>query len=167
MHHRNRYQPNLHANHFSLDGFRQYGHIYLECCKFRHQCSTKYIHGHNFCQPYHNKGNTICMDCNVPKFGIDQVASSETWLFYNAGSQTTYAPFPAQLVNPTSGSTVQMDIANEVLLEWSGADVDNDIESFEVFSLKPTRRLPLWELQIHLLWRYRLVSHLEPSIIGK
>ncbi len=63
----------------------------------------------------------------------DQVASSETWLFYNAGSQTTYAPFPAQLVNPTSGSTVQMDIANEVLLEWSGADVDNDIESFEVF----------------------------------
>lgn len=35
------------------------------------------------------------------------------------------------------------------------------------FSLKPTRRLPLWELQIHLLWRYRLVSHLEPSIIGK
>lgn len=63
----------------------------------------------------------------------DQVASSETWLFYNAGSQTTYAPFPAQLVNPTSGSTVQMDIANEVLLEWSGADVDNDIEFFEVF----------------------------------
>nr|WP_297786779.1 hypothetical protein [uncultured Allomuricauda sp.] len=63
----------------------------------------------------------------------DQVASSETWLFYNAGSETTYAPFPAQLVKPVSGSTIQMDIANEVLLEWSGADVDNDIDSFEVF----------------------------------
>ncbi|MDF0707774.1 hypothetical protein [Flagellimonas okinawensis] len=63
----------------------------------------------------------------------DQVASSETWLFYNAGSQTTYAPFPAQLVHPSSGSTVQMDIANEVDLQWSGADVDNDIESYEVF----------------------------------
>jgi len=62
----------------------------------------------------------------------DQVASSPTWLFYNAGSQTTYAPFPAQLTHPLSGATVQMDIANEVLLEWSGADVDNDIESFEV-----------------------------------
>lgn len=63
----------------------------------------------------------------------DQVATSETWLFYNAGSETTYAPFPAQIVNPTSGSTVQKDIANEVYLEWSGADVDNDIDSFEVF----------------------------------
>jgi hypothetical protein len=61
------------------------------------------------------------------------VATSETWLFYNAGSETTYAPFPAQIVNPTSGSTVQKDIANEVYLEWSGADVDNDIDSFEVF----------------------------------
>ncbi|WP_421823792.1 hypothetical protein [Flagellimonas oceanensis] len=63
----------------------------------------------------------------------DQVASSQTWLFYNAGSQTTYAPFPAQLVSPLSGSTVQRDIANEVLLEWSGGDVDNDIDTFEVF----------------------------------
>lgn len=63
----------------------------------------------------------------------DQVASSPTWLFYNAGSQTTYAPFPAQLVSPLSGSTVQRDIANEVLLEWSGGDVDNDIDTFEIF----------------------------------
>jgi hypothetical protein len=54
-------------------------------------------------------------------------------LFYNAGSETTYAPFPAQLVNPISGATVQKDLANEVLLEWQGADVDNDIASFEVF----------------------------------
>lgn len=63
----------------------------------------------------------------------DKVATSETWLFYNAGSQTTYVPFPAQLVSPVSGSTVKKDIANEVLLEWSGADVDNDIETFEVY----------------------------------
>ncbi|MBO6531780.1 MAG: hypothetical protein JJ885_00060 [Muricauda sp.] len=63
----------------------------------------------------------------------DQVASSETWLFYNAGSQTTYVPFPAQLESPRSGATVQKDIANEVTLEWAGADVDNDIDFFEVF----------------------------------
>lgn len=63
----------------------------------------------------------------------DQVAVSETWLFYNAGSETTYPPFPAQLVSPVSGSTVQKDLANEVVLEWQGADVDNDITSFEVF----------------------------------
>jgi hypothetical protein len=61
------------------------------------------------------------------------VVSSETWLFYNAGSQTTYAPFPAQAVSPISGSTVLKDIANEVTLEWSGADVEGDIVSFEVF----------------------------------
>lgn len=63
----------------------------------------------------------------------DKVATSETWLFYNAGSQTTYAPFPAQLVSPLSGSTVQKDIANEVLLQWLGADVEGDIDSFQVF----------------------------------
>lgn len=63
----------------------------------------------------------------------DQVATSETWLFYNSGSQTTYAPFPAQLVLPISGSTVQKSIANEVVLAWSGADVDGDIDNFEVF----------------------------------
>ncbi|NAY92632.1 hypothetical protein GTQ34_11950 [Muricauda sp. JGD-17] len=63
----------------------------------------------------------------------EQVASSETWLFYNAGTQTSYAPFPAQLVSPISGSTVQKDIANEVLLRWSGADVDNDIDAFQIF----------------------------------
>ncbi|MDC6366127.1 MULTISPECIES: hypothetical protein [Flavobacteriaceae] len=63
----------------------------------------------------------------------DQVATSDTWLFYNAGAQTSYAPFPAQLVSPVSGSTVQRDIANEVALVWSGSDVENDIASFEIF----------------------------------
>ncbi|HKL90249.1 MAG TPA: hypothetical protein VJ880_03610 [Allomuricauda sp.] len=79
------------------------------------------------------KGTPYAWSVTSRNSNSDQVASSPTWLFYNAGSQTTYAPFPAQLVNPLSGATVQMDIANEVLLEWSGADVDNDIESFEVF----------------------------------
>lgn len=63
----------------------------------------------------------------------DQVATSETWLFYNAGSQTTYAPFPAQLIGPVSGSTVQRNMDNEVTLVWQGADVENDISEFEVF----------------------------------
>jgi len=79
------------------------------------------------------KGTPYAWSVTSRNSNSDQVASSPTWLFYNAGSQTTYAPFPAQLVNPLSGATVQMDIANEVLLEWSGTDVDNDIESFEVF----------------------------------
>ena len=79
------------------------------------------------------KGTPFAWSVTSRNSKSDQVATSETWLFYNAGAQTTYAPFPAQLVSPASGSTVQKDIANEVLLEWSGADVDNDIDTFEVF----------------------------------
>ena len=79
------------------------------------------------------KGTPYSWSVTSQNASSDQVATSETWLFYNAGSQTTYAPFPAQLVHPLSGSTVIKDVANEVLLEWTGADVDNDIEAFEVF----------------------------------
>jgi hypothetical protein len=58
---------------------------------------------------------------------------SQTWLFYNAGSETTYAPFPAQIISPSSGATVARDASGEVQLKWTGADVDNDISGFEVF----------------------------------
>lgn len=79
------------------------------------------------------KGTPFAWSVSSTNNQSDQVVSSETWLFYNAGSQTTYAPFPAQAVSPISGSTVLKDIANEVTLEWSGADVEGDIVSFEVF----------------------------------
>ncbi|MEA1786504.1 hypothetical protein U1E44_10410 [Arenibacter sp. GZD96] len=59
--------------------------------------------------------------------------SSETWLFYNAGFQTNYPPFPAAALAPTSGATVAKDINNEVLLNWEGADVENDITEYEVY----------------------------------
>ncbi|UOY08394.1 hypothetical protein L0P88_07510 [Muricauda sp. SCSIO 64092] len=62
----------------------------------------------------------------------DETATSESWLFYNAGSQTTYAPFPAQIRSPEAGSTVQAT-ANGVVLSWTGADVEGDIETFEVY----------------------------------
>ncbi|MFD2100592.1 hypothetical protein [Flagellimonas iocasae] len=79
------------------------------------------------------KGTPFAWSVTSISSDSDQTAVSETWLFYNAGAETSYAPFPAQLVNPISGSTVQRDIANEVLLEWQGADADNDLASFEVF----------------------------------
>ncbi|MCK0160897.1 hypothetical protein [Allomuricauda sp. F6463D] len=79
------------------------------------------------------KGTPYSWSVTSQNASSDQVVASETWLFYNAGVQTTYAPFPAQLIAPVSGSTVQKNIANEVLLEWSGADVDDDIDSFEIF----------------------------------
>ncbi|NJB71799.1 hypothetical protein GGR42_002261 [Saonia flava] len=64
---------------------------------------------------------------------VNETASSETWQFYNAGSQTTYAPFPAQIIFPESGASVLRDINNEIELSWSGADIEDDIEVFEVY----------------------------------
>ncbi|GMN10424.1 hypothetical protein MTsPCn9_31100 [Croceitalea sp. MTPC9] len=63
----------------------------------------------------------------------DVTATSENWLFYNAGPQINYAPFPAQIITPVSGSTVQANEANQIVLRWMGADVEDDITSFEVY----------------------------------
>lgn len=59
--------------------------------------------------------------------------SSAIWLFYNAGSETTYPPFPAEIIAPTIGSSVIKDINNEITLQWAGSDVNNDIEGFEIY----------------------------------
>ncbi len=63
----------------------------------------------------------------------EETATSETWQFYNAGSLKTYAPFPARIVSPRSGSGKTADTNSQVLLEWDGADVDNDIAGYEVY----------------------------------
>lgn len=60
-------------------------------------------------------------------------ATSDSWFFYNPGSQTAYAPFPAEIISPKSGSTVIKDINNEVTLVWNGADLDGDIEGYEIY----------------------------------
>ncbi len=62
-----------------------------------------------------------------------EVAVSEEWFFYNAGTRTTYPPFPAQLLEPESGASVVRDINNEITLRWTGADADNDIQSYQVY----------------------------------
>lgn len=64
---------------------------------------------------------------------VVQTASSATWNFYNAGFETTYAPFPAEIIAPKIGASLFRDINNEVELSWSGTDLDGDIESFEVY----------------------------------
>ncbi len=64
---------------------------------------------------------------------VQEEASSQTWLFYNAGSETTYPPFPAQILFPSSGATVSRDGNGEIQLDWTAADADNDISGYEVF----------------------------------
>lgn len=63
---------------------------------------------------------------------VENTVSSETWSFYNAGSRTTFAPFPAEILAPNMSERVFMDINNEVTLSWSASDLDNDIENIEV-----------------------------------
>lgn len=59
--------------------------------------------------------------------------SSPIWQFYNAGSESSYAPFPATIVSPASGASVARDGNGEIVLLWTGADVDNDIANYEVY----------------------------------
>ncbi len=63
----------------------------------------------------------------------DETATSENRLFYNAGAQVTYAPFPAQIISPKPGATISANDVNEVILRWMGADVEDDIETFELY----------------------------------
>lgn len=54
-----------------------------------------------------------------------ETGSSSTWKFYLAGpSETTFAPFPADLISPTSGSNIQRDGDGIVKLSWTGSDPD-------------------------------------------
>ncbi|WP_047416448.1 hypothetical protein [Cellulophaga sp. Hel_I_12] len=64
--------------------------------------------------------------------GTNETATSAKFRFYNQGAGVeNYAPFPAEAINPKRGSTIET--GTTVTLQWSGADVDNDIESYEVF----------------------------------
>lgn len=61
-------------------------------------------------------------------------ALSETWKFYNAGEGIiSYTPFPADLVYPTSGVSLNLNGTNSLEFRWEGADADNDITGYEVF----------------------------------
>ncbi len=62
----------------------------------------------------------------------NNVAESETWQFYNAGlGQVSHAPFPAGLLNPTNGETIEITNGTTTL-NWEASDIDNDIVQFEV-----------------------------------
>ena len=62
-----------------------------------------------------------------------QPVESDTWKFYLAGpAQVNYAPFPAELTSPISGSTVTPS-DGIIPIQWTCTDVDNDITQFEIF----------------------------------
>ena len=54
-----------------------------------------------------------------------QTGSSSTWKFYLAGlGSKNYAPFPAELKSPKSGSTIARNSDGKVTFEWDGSDPD-------------------------------------------
>ena len=58
-------------------------------------------------------------------------ATSDSWKFYNSGpAETTYAPFPAEVLAPEMGENLN---ATSVNLQWDTSDVDGDLASFEVY----------------------------------
>ncbi len=62
---------------------------------------------------------------------VTQTAESTVWKFYLAGDgKVHYAPFPASIVHPVSGATVN---GMSTFLKWMATDVDNDIVSYEVY----------------------------------
>ncbi len=62
--------------------------------------------------------------------GSSKTANSPTWKFYNAGvAVQNYAPFPAELVGPAMGGLA----STSTTLKWNGSDIDNDIESYDVY----------------------------------
>lgn len=64
---------------------------------------------------------------------VEETATSEQWMFYNPGTQTSYAPFPAEIVSPKLSESVFKDINNEITLEWSGFDLDSDIVDYDIY----------------------------------
>ena len=54
-----------------------------------------------------------------------QTGTSASWKFYLAGlGVTNYAPFPAELKSPSSGSTVSRSSDGKVSFSWTGSDPD-------------------------------------------
>lgn len=59
--------------------------------------------------------------------------ASDTWRFFNAGfGVTAYAPYPAEITSPTMAQAINA-VGGKINLSWKGADVDNDIASYDVY----------------------------------
>ena len=58
-----------------------------------------------------------------------QTGTSSSWKFYLAGQGiTNYAPFPADLKTPTSGSTISRSSDGKITFTWEGSDPDQGDE---------------------------------------
>lgn len=60
--------------------------------------------------------------------------TSKEWKFYLAGSGVTnYAPFPPELITPRPSARVNLNSDGRVIFNWTSSDVDDDLETYELF----------------------------------
>lgn len=77
------------------------------------------------------RGNGYAWSVISRNTGSNETARSATWYFYNSGvAVANYAPFPAELTAPISGSVKP---SGPITLYWKGMDIDEENLSFEVF----------------------------------
>ncbi len=63
---------------------------------------------------------------------VSGTAQSTSWQFYNAGVATqSYAPFSANIDSPNMAE--QISGASEILLKWTGNDIDDDVVGYDVY----------------------------------
>ncbi len=64
---------------------------------------------------------------------INKEISTDLWKFYNpAPAQTSFSPFPAELVAPLYGEVIPLTTTT-VTLKWAATDPDGDIDSYDVY----------------------------------
>ena len=78
------------------------------------------------------KGEPFSWSVSSSNTEVDETAVSERRFFFSPGSELSYAPFPAEITKP-NGPRAIVDTNSQVVLEWTGADIDNDIESYEIY----------------------------------
>ena len=63
----------------------------------------------------------------------ENITKSEVWTFYLEGlSTSSYFPFPAKLLSPENNSQITLE-NGAFTLRWEAVDLDNDIESYDVY----------------------------------
>lgn len=104
-----------------------------------------------------NESYTLNLDVNTP-YSWDVVAinntgkvTSDVWEFYLSGTpSSSYAPFPADLISPASGTVISTKGVSsiQVTFKWTASDPDNDIASYAVYLDNTNASTPLIATQM-------------------
>ena len=78
------------------------------------------------------KGVPFSWSVTATSTEVTQTSVSETQFFFSPGTETSFAPFPAEVLRPT-GPKAFINDDGEINLEWAGADLDGDIDGYELY----------------------------------